>query len=211
VTGVIGIVTAVSSRNSLFYLQDPTGNGDDTTSDAIVVYTGTTTSTVVSVGDKVSVTGTVTEYTPGNASNRNLSTTQITTTASGGSVTILSSNNALPSPILIGGSGTDGRIPPTESMADAVTFFEALEAMRVTLVSPVCVAGSNGFGELFAVVDNGTNATGRSIRGTLNISPSDFNPERVQIDTTDTTLSKSVVAPMVDAGAVLSDVTGVLG
>lgn len=200
VTGVSGIVTAVSSNR--FFLQDPTGDGDDATSDAIVVFTGST--PTVSVGDLVSASGTVAEFTPGNAANRNLSTKQI----SNPTVTVLSSNNALPAPVLIGGTG---RIPPTESMADAVTFFEALESMRVTLVSPVCIAGTNGFGEIFAVVDNGSNATGLSMRGTLNIAPGDFNPERVQIDTSDTTISSGIVSPNVDTGAVLSDVTGVLG
>jgi hypothetical protein len=202
VTGVMGIVTAVGSTT--FFIQDATGDGDDTTSDALVVFTGTAPS--VSVGDLVSVSGTVTEFTPGGASSRNLSTTQI---GNNPTVTVLSSNNALPDPILIGG-GSAGRIPPTESMADAVTFFAALESMRVKLVAPVTIAGTSGFGEIFAVVDGGANATGLSLRGTLNIAPNDFNPERVQIDT-DSTISRGIDTPNVDTGAVLSDVTGVLG
>jgi uncharacterized protein len=201
VTGVMGIVTAVGSNS--FYVQDATGDDDDTTSDALVVFTGRTTP-AVAVGDLVSVTGTVSEFTPGGNLTGNLSTTQINSST----VTIQSSGNALPVPILIGGTG---RIPPTQSMADAVSFFEALESMRVTLVAPVTIAGTSGFGEIFAVVDGDrANATGLSMRGTLNIAPNDFNPERVQIDT-DTTISRGIDTPNVDTGAVLSDVTGVLG
>ena len=54
-----GIVTAVDSN--AFYLQDPTGDGDRATSDAIVVFSG---SRVVAVGDDVTVVGTVSEFTP---------------------------------------------------------------------------------------------------------------------------------------------------
>jgi hypothetical protein len=200
---VLGIVTAVGSNT--FFIQDTTGDDDDTTSDALVVFTGSTTPSV-SVGDLVSVSGTVTEFTPGGNSTRNLSTTQI---GNNPTVTVMSSNNALPDPILIGG-GSAGRIPPTESMKDAVSFFAALESMRVTLVAPVTIAGTSGFGEIFAVVDGGANATGLSMRGTLNIAPNDFNPERVQIDT-DSTISSGIDTPNVNTGAVLSDVTGVLG
>jgi uncharacterized protein len=201
VTGVRGIVTAVG--NKTFYVQDPNGDGDDTTSDAIVVYTGGVTFKV-SVGDLVSVSGTVTEFTPGGKSTKNLSVTQIRNNPS---VTILSSNNKLPDPILIGGTG---RIPPTESLADAVTFFAALESMRVTLVTPVAVAGTNRYGEIFTVVDSGADATGLSMRGTLNIGPNNFHSERVQIDTDDI-ISSGIDTPNVTTGTVLSDVTGVLG
>jgi predicted extracellular nuclease len=203
VTGVMGIVTAVGSTT--FFIQDVTGDDDDTTSDALVVFTGGSTPSV-SVGDLVSVSGTVAEFTPGGNSTRNLSTTQI---GNNPTVTVMSSKNALPDPIFIGG-GSAGRIPPTKSMADAVTFFAALESMRVTLVAPVAIAGTNKHDEIFALVDNGTGATGRSTRGTLNIAPDNFNPERVQIDT-DSTISSGISTPDVNTGAVLTDVTGVLG
>jgi predicted extracellular nuclease len=63
VTGVLGIVTAVGRQTFIF--QDDTGDGDDTTSDALVVFTGgSTTTPSVSVGDLVNVSGTMAEYTP---------------------------------------------------------------------------------------------------------------------------------------------------
>ena len=81
--------------------------------------------------------------------------------------------------------------------------------MRVTLQDPVAIAGTNRFGEIFTVVDNGANASGLSDRSTLNISPDDFNPERVQIDP-DSDILPDFDVPKVDTGAQLEDVTGVV-
>jgi endonuclease/exonuclease/phosphatase family metal-dependent hydrolase len=80
--------------------------------------------------------------------------------------------------------------------------------MRVTATDLVAVSPTSRFGEIFAVADNGDGATGLSDRGSLNISPDDFNPEKIQIDT-DSTISGFGV-PQVDAGAMLGDVTGVV-
>ena len=203
-----GIVTAVDSNG--FYLQDPTGDGDIATSDAIFVFTSSAAS--VNVGDQAQVEGTVSEFTPGGQSSGNLSITQI----SSPTITTLSTGNALPAAIII---GTGGRIPPSENIdddafasfdptTDGIDFFESLEAMRVTAQNPVAVAPTNGFGEIFTVVDNGTNATGLSDRGTLNISPDDFNPEKVQIN--EDTGIFDFDLPDVNTGASLGDVTGVV-
>ena len=204
-----GIVTAVDSNG--FYLQDPTGDGNDATSDAIFVFTSST--PTVTVGDEVEVTGTVAEFFPGTTSTRNLPTTQI----SSPTVTVNSSGNALPTATII---GAGGRTIPTENIdddafgsfepdTDGIDFFESLEGMRVTAKDAVAVAPTNRFGEIFTVVDNGAGATGISDRGTLNISPDDFNPEKVQIDEDSGVFNFDF--PNVDVGAKLGDVTGVVG
>ncbi|MBF2014119.1 MAG: choice-of-anchor I family protein [Rivularia sp. T60_A2020_040] len=212
-----GIVTAVD-RNG-FYLQDATGDGNNATSDAIFVFTSS--APTVTVGDDIEVSGTVRESFPGGAATGNLSTTQI-----GGSptVTVKSSGNTLPTATII---GAGGRIPPTENIdddafgtiagkgnfdpdTDGIDFFESLEAMLVTAKDAVAVAGTNRFREIFTVVDDGTDATGISQRGTLNISPDDFNPERVQIQQ-NTEILTGFTIPQVDTGAKLGDVTGVVG
>ncbi len=205
-----GIVTAVGGRG--FYLQDATGDNNNATSDAIFVFTGS--NPTVTVGDDIEVSGTVSEFFPGGADTGNLSTTQI----SSPNVTVKSSGNTLPAAIII---GTGGRIPPTENIdddaftsfepdTDGIDFFESLEAMRVTAQDAVAVAPTNRFGEIFTVVDNGENATGISERGTLNISPDDFNPEKVQIDE-DSDILPGFDFPEVNVGAELGDVTGVVG
>ena len=131
-----GIVTAVA--NNGFYLQDPAGDGDDRTSDGIFVYTRKKPGVVA--GDGISVSGKVGEYVPGGARTNNLSVTQV-----GGSpsVTVVSSGNPLPLPVVVGASG---RLPPPEVIdddrftrfdpaSDGIDFFESLEGMRVTVAA----------------------------------------------------------------------------
>ncbi len=204
-----GIVTAVDSNG--FYLQDPEGDGDIATSDAIFVFTGSSPS--VTVGDEAELTGTVSEFFPGGAGTGNLSTTQI----SGPTVSVGSSGNALPAPVII---GAGGRIPPSENIdddafatfdpaTDGIDFFESLEAMRVTGEDLVAISGTNRFGEIFTVANSGDYASGLSLAGTLNISPDDFNPEKIQIDEDSGVFNFDF--PDVAVGDSLGDVTGVIG
>lgn len=210
VTAVPGIVTAVDSNG--FYFQDPVGDGNIATSEALFVFTGG--EPTVAVGDSIQVSGTVSEFFPGGEETGNLSTTQISSVSE---ITVISSGNPLPEAILIGGGG---RIPPSENIdddaftsfapeTDGIDFFESLEAMRVTANDAVAVAGTNRFGEIFTVVDNGASATGISQRGTLNISPNDFNPEKVQVDEDSGVFDFEF--PDVNVGDSLGDVTGVIG
>ncbi len=203
-----GIVTAVDSNG--FYLQDAIGDGDITTSDALFVFTGS--SPGVSVGDEAMVEGTVSEFFPGRTDSRNLPLTQITDPT----IDVTSSGNPLPAAEIIGAAG---RTPPTESIdddafagfdptTDGIDFFESLESMLVTGEDLVAVAGTNRFGEIFAAVDDATGATGISERGTLNISPDDFNPEKIQIDEDSGVFSFDF--PEVNVGDFLGDVTGVI-
>ena len=215
VTDTTGIVTAVDDIG--FYLQDPIGDGNPNTSEALFVFTGG--DFAVAVGDEVMVDGTVSEFTPGGTTTGNLSTTQLSGVTA---VEVLSSGNALPAATII---GAGGRIPPNQIIdddafgtipgqgnfdptTDGIDFFESLEGMRVTAQDAVAVAGTNRFGETFAVVDGGNSATGLSDRGTLNISPDDFNPERVQIDPSADIFDLDIT---VDTGTPLGDVTGVIG
>ncbi len=206
----VGIVTAVESNG--FYLQDAEGDGDIATSDALFVFTGNAPG--VAVGDELNVMGTVSEFTPGGVDTGNLSTTQI---SGNPTIAILSSGNDLPAATIL---GAGGRIPPNVSIdddafasfdpeTDGIDFFESLEAMRVTAQNAVAISNTNRFGEIFTVVDGGDSATGISDRGTLNISPDDFNPERVQIDA-DSDILPDFEFPQVDTGAMLGDVTGVI-
>ncbi|PSR18744.1 endonuclease [filamentous cyanobacterium CCP3] len=205
----MGIVTAVDSNG--FYLQDAVGDGNIATSDAIFVFTSS--APTVAVGDELEVSGTVSEFTPGGVSTRNLSTTQLSGSLS---ITTLSSGNALPEAVVL---GAGGRVPPTENIdddafasfdpaTDGIDFFESLEGMRVTAQDFLVVNGTNGFGEIFGVVDNGAGATGLSDRGTLNISPDDFNPERVQIQFDSGVFDFAF--PAVNVGDRLGNVTGVV-
>ncbi len=221
-----GIVTAVDSNG--FYLQaaDADADANIATSEAIFIFTSSAPSVVV--GQAINVTGTVNEFIPGGAATRNLSTTQLVGPSA---ITVLSSGNALPAAIVLGAGGRpaptanidDDGLTSFDAATDGIDYFESLEAMRVTVPAPRVVAATNSFGEIFTVADGGTGATGLSARGTIvtqgsvgdglavtNSGPgSDFNPERIQIDA-DPTITPGGT-PLVDVGAVLNDVTGVLG
>ncbi|MFP7571692.1 endonuclease/exonuclease/phosphatase family protein [Marivita sp. S2033] len=205
-----GIVTAVDSNG--FYMQDANGDGDIATSDAIFVFTSSAPG--VEIGDEVDVTGTVSEFYPGGASSGNLSTTQL---AGAPVVTVLSSGNALPDTVILGAGGRalpdqnidDDAFASFDAETDGIDFFESLEGMLVTVPQAVAISGTNGFGEVFVAVDGGAGATGLSDRGTLNISPDDFNPEKVQIDW-DFDVSGGQEAVDVSVGAAFDDIVGVV-
>lgn len=81
-----GVITRKLS-NGGFFIQDPAGDGDPTTSDAIYVFGATT---AAQVGDRVRVTGTVTEYKPSNATR---SVTELTSVTA---VNVLASGLSVP-------------------------------------------------------------------------------------------------------------------
>ena len=151
---MLGIVTARSSNG--FWMQDPNADADVATSEGIFVFTSSAPAAVV--GDSVRVSGRVQEFRPGSATNGNLTTTEL----SSPTVTVLSTGNPLPAPVVI---GNGGRIPPDtvieddasgsvetsgvfDPAQDGLDFYESLEGMRVQLNDAVAVGPTDvGFGE----------------------------------------------------------------
>lgn len=222
-----GVVTAIDSNG--FYIQDTGGDGNAATSDAIFVFTGS--APTVTKGHLVEVMGTVSEFIPSGAAAGSLSITQLTAPT----LTDMGAGPAIAA-VQIGGSA--GLKPPTSNLDDdglatfdpvndGIDFFEALEGMVVTVKAPVAVSPTNGFGEIFTIVDNddnpanGLNTNSPSAHGGVIVSggtPSfgntntvggDFNPERIQIDD-DSGILAGFVTPGVNVGAQLSDVQGVV-
>jgi predicted extracellular nuclease len=168
-----GVVTAVAFSG--YYVQDPVGDGDDATSDGMFVFK---TGSKPNVGDFVELTDTVTEFIPGGADTGNLSITEM----SFPTITVLSSGNPLPAPVII---GSGGRIPPNVDVIsedelpvnlqpppdgdptgnvfdpanDGIDFYESLEGMLVTVEDAVAVSAVRSFGdfssELFTLPNNG--------------------------------------------------------
>jgi predicted extracellular nuclease len=188
VSGVAGIVTAKLGNG--FYMQGPTPDADDATSEAIFVFTSS--APTVTVGDDVRVSGRVSEFRPGGLSSTNLTTTELTSPT----VMVLSTGNPLPAPTVI---GTGGRIPPSmvidddatgsvetsgsfDAVTDGIDFYESLEAMRVQVNNAVAVGPSTAFGEIPVVGDNSANAGIDTVRGGVVTRSNDFNPERIQLD-----------------------------
>ncbi len=220
VSDVPGIVTAVRSNG--FYLQDPSPDANDATSEGIFVFTGS--GAKPRVGDSVQVNGVVGEFRPGNPPDSNsLTITQIGGAGSpAAAFTILSGGNPLPDATVI---GNGGRIPPNQVISDdaaggnvenagtvfdpendGIDFYESLEGVRVQVNNATVVAPTNQFGEVFVLADNGAGATGVNSRGGITISADDFNPERIQIDRT----LLSSRTPATNVGDKLGTVTGVI-
>jgi predicted extracellular nuclease len=183
-----GIVTARSTNG--FWMQDPTPDADVATSEGVFVFTSS--SPGVAVGDAVHVNARVQEFRPGSATNANLTTTELASPT----VTVQSTGNPLPAPVVV---GAGGRVPPNQVIEDDATgsvetsgvfdpatdgldFWESLEGMRVQLNNPVAVGPTNAFGETEVVGDNGAGALVRTPRGGVLARPDNFNPERVVVD-----------------------------
>jgi uncharacterized protein len=203
VSGVEGVVTV--ERSTSFWMQDPTPDSDEATSDGILVF-GSGVGALVNVGDQVRVSGRVVEFRPGGETTDNLTTTEITTP--GLSVAVLSTGNPLPAPTVV---GAGGRVPPSmvieddatgsvetsgvfDPATDGIDFYESLEGMRVQVNDALAVGPRNGFGEIPVVGDQSALAGVDSVRGGVLVRPTDFNPERIILDDT------LVATPVVNVG-----------
>ena len=226
-----GVVTAVSFNT--FYVQDPAGDGNVNTSDGMSVFMGSSCNGCPSVGDLVQLTDTVTE----NAFGSDLSTTQMSFPA----ITILSSGNSLPIPVVIGSSG---RIAPavdvitkderpvnlqTETQDpsdfnpdnDGIDFYESLEGMLVTIEDPVAVSGTRTFNsfssEMFTLTNNGAHiapSDARTARGGINLQPDPNNDGDQNPERVQIQFDGNLFpgsVPAITVGDRLGDVTGVMG
>ncbi|MHA6760001.1 endonuclease/exonuclease/phosphatase family protein [Streptacidiphilus sp. PAMC 29251] len=163
VTNVPGIVTALRTSGSKgFWIQDPTPDADPATSEGVFVYTSS--APTVAVGDSVLVSAKVSDYyqlASGDtlATTSNLSVTELATPT----VTVLSSGNALPAPIVLsaanvpatyapdlGGANIESTpITPARSVLD---FYESIEGMRVEADNARVVGPSDAYGEQYVTV-----------------------------------------------------------
>ncbi|MFG2144794.1 endonuclease/exonuclease/phosphatase family protein [Streptomyces sp. NPDC048696] len=189
VTEVPGVVTGVRTYGSSkgFWFQDTAPDDNPATSEGIFVFTGS--APTVAVGDAVKVAGTVTEYVPGGLSSGNQSLTQI----SKPTVTVLSSGNALPAPVVITARSVPGRYTPAGDPAAggsvngltlqpkkyATDYYESLEGMNVRIGTSRVVGRTDQYNELWATVKPHENKTKRG--GTLYSSYDDQNTGRLQI------------------------------
>ena len=156
VRNVPGIVTGVIENG--FFLQDPDGDGDEATSDAVFVYTPE--GPEVSVGDRVNVDGRVLEYYPGGEDSGNLSITQI----AWAEARVVSSGHPLPAAVLLvnppaqegertaprevveddaGGGPVDASGVRFDPEMDALDFFETAGPDRVFTSAKARIDGSS--------------------------------------------------------------------
>ena len=200
--GVIssGIVTGRKSNG--FFMQEPdaTVDADPNTSEGIFVFTSG--APPVAVGDTVTVTGTATEF---------FNLTQIASSAS--NVSISSSGNPLPAPIVLTTTILSPAGPPDQ--------LERFEGMRMHADALVSVAPTNEFGEIFTVLEGVARPMREpGIEISLPVPPDpttgvvdcciprwDENPERIMVDTDGLVGSTRLI---VTSNVTLSSITGPL-
>jgi predicted extracellular nuclease len=183
VTDVAAIVTAVG-RNG-FWMQDPQPDADPATSEGIFVFTRTAPS--VRTGDRVTVSGTVTEFRPGNDPD-NLTTTELTTPT----VNVTGSGAGIPVPTLLGPGGLTAPVPVRadapgdveqagfDPARHGLDFYESLEGMLIRVSDAVATGPRIRFGEL-SVLPGGAGEP-RTVRGGVRYTYQDPNTERVILD-----------------------------
>lgn len=196
-----GIVTALKTNG--FFMQNAEANYDmdSATSEGIFVFTSS--SPTVMVGDAVGILGTATEF---------FNLTQIESTLPG-DVTVTSSGNTLPAPIVLTTTILNAAGTPDQ--------LERLESMRLHADSLVSVAPTNEFGETFTVLEGVARPLREpGIEYGLPIPPDpttnvpdccipiwDLNPERIMIDS-DGLAGASAFS--VTSNVTISNVTGPL-
>lgn len=128
-----GIVTALKFNNG-FFLQtaDAEVDADPATSEGIFVFTSTAPPAAAAIGNRVRVTATVSEFTPGS----NLNQLSITELVSPSTIIQLSSGNPLPAPVVLASADFNAASDPGTA--------EKFEAMRVSVPEATVVEGSEG-------------------------------------------------------------------
>ena len=128
-----GIVTALKFNNG-FFLQtaDAEVDADPATSEGIFVFTSTAPPAAAAIGNRVRVTATVSEFTPGS----NLNQLSITELVSPSTIIQLSSGNPLPAPLMLASTDFNAASDPGTA--------EKFEGMRVSVPEATVVEGSEG-------------------------------------------------------------------
>ncbi|WP_460776427.1 endonuclease/exonuclease/phosphatase family protein [Nocardiopsis nanhaiensis] len=184
VTGLPGVVTAVNAFGSAqgFWFQDSEGDDDPRTSEALFVFTGSTTPDV-EVGDEILAAGRVSEYRPDEG-------TQTITQLDQAEWTTLSSGNDLPEAVVLeedtipeayapdhGGDITELDLQPEQYALD---FWAAHEHMLVRVEDAPVVGPTDGFEALWVTTRPDENPTANG--GTHYNAYDDPNSGRVKIE-----------------------------
>ncbi|MFF9621020.1 endonuclease/exonuclease/phosphatase family protein [Streptomyces griseosporeus] len=212
VADVAGIVTGIRTYGSSkgFWIQDPAPDDNPATSEGVFVFTSSTPKGVA-VGDAVKVSGSVSEYVPGGTSSGNQSVTEITKPV----VTVVSSGNAVPAPVVVDADAVpDAYAPAGDSAANnsvngltlrpsayALDYYESLEGMNVQVADVRVVGASDPYTELWVTVKPDEHRAERG--GTVYGSYDAQNTGRLQIQS----LGKTADFPVANVGDTLAGTT----
>ncbi|MFB7868037.1 endonuclease/exonuclease/phosphatase family protein [Streptomyces sp. NPDC056069] len=183
VAAVPGVVTGVRTSGSKgFWIQDPVPDSDARTSEGVFVHTGAVTPSV-KAGDSVLVDGRVNEYRSAGPAQ---SLTEITTPT----VTVLSSGNPLPAPVVLGSAAVPDSYTPTAGGGSidglplqpdlyAMDFYESIEGARAQIADARVVGATNSYAELWVTSKPEENRTPRG--GTVYGSYAQPNTGRIKV------------------------------
>ncbi len=158
VSNVAGIVTGVrtSGDSKGFWIQDPNPDTNPATSEGLFVYTSSVPS-CIAAGDSVLVSGTVDNYDPeGNRASTTTSDLTVTELDDPSTI-VLSHNNPLPAPIVLGPNTVPSPYAPDLGNANiestpitptrsALDYYRSIEGMRVEVDNARVVGPSGVFG-----------------------------------------------------------------
>ncbi|WP_394121329.1 DUF6359 domain-containing protein [Planococcus donghaensis] len=192
VNEITGVITHFYNGAN-FVIQDPNGDGDWTTSEAIIVNKASANNSF-QVGDVVTVAGTVEEHFYKGYSDmrdNDLPVTRIRSTD-----VVKDGTAELPEALVIG----EDVYPPTQNIdddgltqfnpkEDGIDFWESLELMRVS-VADAQIVGPQNYGEVFVVSKKATNNEFHKQGGIL-LAEDDYNPERITVTTGENTVAKA--------------------
>ena len=192
-----GVVTQKREDGGGFWMQDPKGDGNRSTSDGLWVGYDEMAAGVAepAVGDLVRVVGKVDEEQEGNA-------LPLTVLKAVTKIEVVSRGNRLPDPVAL------TTLPKVE-LTDGIAFWEPLEGMRVRVGKAYVVSGTESWGE-FSVVTEADAVPGsgfypqnrhmlvRSLGG----DKVDYNPEIIVIQ------GMPRRAPLVKAGDEVNEIIG---
>lgn len=187
VANVPGVVTAVrgfgSSRG--FWFQDPTPDQDPRTDEALFVYTGYTTPSVVA-GDSVLVSGTVDDYYAGESTEGSQPMVEL----EHATWSVAATGVALPPPVVLDARDVPGGYAPQAGGADienlplqphryALDLFASVQGMRVEVSNTRVVGPTDAYGELWVTTKPNQDPTPRG--GTLYGSYAQNDSGRVEV------------------------------
>ncbi|KAI0643156.1 DNase I-like protein [Trametes meyenii] len=228
VNNLTGIVTAKSTSG--FWIQGPAVQDVRVSNGLNVFSSSKTVLASVAVGDRISLSGVVSEFRSSSSPN-NLFATELQSPTN---IVVLSSNNTV-TPLVLGrdrsppteklsalDTGSDGwlSVPNNSSLVDATNatlhpdefgmdFWSSLEGQLVTVPSPVALDFENSFGEFWVYGD--WNVTSLNSRGGLTLTLDsdgipDANPETVIVGSP----LDGTKNPSVSLGKKFSDITGII-
>jgi len=181
----VGVVILYNSSGSSFWMQDPSGDSDPSTSDGIFVSGGgfPQTGPRPDVGDEIRIIATVNEQQFGTS-------LPLTRLVSVEEIEIFSTDNLLPAPVPLVDL-------PDLSIPEGEVFWESLEGMRVSVANAPVSSATNGFGEFGMLAKDDAKPGSGFFADTQHILVQnlgdgvvDYNPERIMVD--DSSLNEAI-------------------